>query len=208
MTADILRAPIIVTMGHVDHGKTTLLDRIRGSAIALKEPGAITQSISSTLIPRETIQKICGPLLQRFKFNITIPGLLLIDTPGHEAFTTLRKRGGSIADIAIVVIDVMEGLMPQTKESLEILKHFKTPFVVAVNKIDRIQGWRSEKDTFVENFDGQPDDVKADFETAFYKIVEQLSAEGFTAERFDRVTDFRTTVACVPISGKTGEGMR
>lgn len=207
MTADILRAPIIVTMGHVDHGKTTLLDRIRGSAIALKEPGAITQSISSTLIPRETILKICGKLLERFKFSITIPGLLLIDTPGHEAFTTLRKRGGSIADIAIVVIDVMEGLMPQTRESLEILKHFKTPFVVAVNKIDRIRGWKSEKDTFVENFDVQAEDVKADFETAFYKIAGQLSNEKFAAERFDRVTDFRTTVACVPISGKTGEGV-
>ncbi len=204
---EILRAPIIVTMGHVDHGKTTLLDRIRGSAVALKEPGAITQSISSTLIPKETIMKICGTLLEKFKFSISIPGLLLIDTPGHEAFTTLRKRGGSIADIAIVVVDVMEGLMPQTKESMDILKHFKTPFVVAVNKIDRIQGWRSGKESFIENFNEQPEDARADFEAAFYKVIEQLSAEGFSAERFDRLSDFRTTVACVPISGRTGEGV-
>jgi translation initiation factor 5B len=204
---EILRAPIIATLGHVDHGKTTLLDKIRGSAITLKEPGAITQSISSTLIPKDTILKISGSLLEKFKFQITIPGLLLIDTPGHEAFTTLRKRGGSIADLAIVVVDVKEGLMPQTKESLGILKQFKTPFVVVVNKIDRIHGWSSEKESFIENFNVQSEDVKNEFETLFYKIVEQMSTEGFVADRFDRITDFAKTIACVPISGKTGEGI-
>ena len=203
----MLRAPIIATLGHVDHGKTTLLDKIRGSAITLKEPGSITQSISSTLIPRDTIIKISGTLLEKFKFNIKIPGLLLIDTPGHEAFTSLRKRGGSIADVAIVVIDIKEGLMPQTKESFNMLKQFKTPFVIVVNKIDRIQDWTANKKSFIENFSEQTEDVKGIFEKMFYKLVEQLSYEGFIADRFDRIKDFSKTIAIVPISAKSGEGI-
>src|SRR3989338_1320758 len=98
-----IRSPICVVVGHVDHGKTTVLDTIRGSAVALKEPGAITQTISSTFIPKETIEKVCGTILQKFNFSVNVPGLLFIDTPGHEAFSTLRKRGGSIADLAILV---------------------------------------------------------------------------------------------------------
>jgi len=202
-----IRSPICVVVGHVDHGKTSLLDSLRGSAIVLKEPGAITQTISSTFIPKETIKKICGSLLEKFKFEIDVPGLLFIDTPGHEAFTTLRKRGGNIADLAILMVDINEGLMPQTIESIEILKNEKTPFLVAINKIDKVQGWRTVEKSFLKNYDEQGDNTKTMFEEKFYNVVSQLSQQGFGSDRFDRVTDFRTTAASIPISAKTGEGV-
>src|SRR3989344_254970 len=154
-----LRQPIVTILGHVDHGKTTLLDSIRKTAIAAKEAGGITQAIGTTEIPLETITRICGPLIEKFKFDVTVPGLLFIDTPGHEAFTTLRRRGGSIADFAIVVVDIIEGIMPQTRESIEILKETKTPFAIAVNKIDRISGWQTHDVSFLKNFAEQRKDV-------------------------------------------------
>lgn len=203
----MLRQPIIATLGHVDHGKTSLLDKIRQTSIAAKEVGGITQAIGTTEIPAEAIKEICGPLLQRFNFSINIPGLLFIDTPGHEAFTTLRRRGGSIADIAILVIDIVEGIMPQTEESIEILKETKTPFVVAVNKIDRIQGWLTKDAHFLDNYQQQTEHVQQLFEQDFYKIIADLNKYDFSADRFDRVTDFRKTVAAVPLSAKTGEGI-
>lgn len=203
----MLRQPIIAVLGHVDHGKTTLLDAIRKTVIATKEAGGITQAIGSTEIPAQTIKDLSGELLKKFKFEMTIPGLLLIDTPGHEAFTTLRKRGGSIADLSILVIDINEGIMPQSDESIEILRSTRTPFVVAVTKIDRIQGWRPESTSFLKNYEEQSDDVKGEFEKKFYGLVEQFSSRGFSVERFDRVNDFTKTVAAVPISAKTGEGV-
>jgi len=172
----------------------------------VNEAGGITQSISTTMIAKDIIAHICGSLLERFNFAINVPGLLFIDTPGHEAFSTLRKRGGSIADIAVLVIDINEGLMPQTIESIEILKSTKTPFVIAMNKIDRINGWVSG-DCFIENFPKQSDDVKGYFEQKFYQAIEQLERNSIKADRFDRVNDFKTTVAVVPLSAKTGEGI-
>ena len=136
-----LRQPIVCVLGHVDVGKTALLDKIRGTAVMLREPGTMTQHIGASFIPWSTLKKICGPLLKLIKAEIEIPGLLFIDTPGHEAFVNLRRRGGSIADIAILVIDVTEGFENQTYESIEILKARKTPFLVAANKIDKIPGW-------------------------------------------------------------------
>jgi len=183
-----------------------LLDKIRGTAIATREAGGITQSISTTMIAKNIIAHICGSLLERFNFAINVPGLLFIDTPGHEAFSTLRKRGGSIADIAVLVIDINEGLMPQTIESLEILKSTKTPFVIAMNKIDRINGW-VPGGCFIENFPKQSDDAKGIFEQKFYQAIGQLEKRGIKADRFDRIADFTTTVAAVPISAKTGEGI-
>ncbi len=162
----VLRQPIVAVLGHVDHGKTSILDSIRQTTIASKEAGGITQAIGTTEIPLETIENSCGSLLSRFRFKINVPGLLFIDTPGHEAFTTLRRRGGSIADLAILVVDINEGIMPQTKESIEILKSEKTPFVVAVNKIDRIDGWKSGA-CFLENFPAQKDEVKGEFEKKY-----------------------------------------
>lgn len=202
-----LRQPIITVLGHVDSGKTTLLDKIRQTAIAQKEAGLITQAIGTTAIPLETIHSVSGKLLERFKFEITVPGLLFIDTPGHEAFSTLRKRGGSIADIAVLVVDIAEGIMPQTIESIGILKDTKTPFVIAINKIDRVQGWLSGSDSFLENYHQQRDSVASDFENQFYHVVNQFSQRGLTADRFDRVTDFTKAIAAVPTSGRTGEGI-
>jgi translation initiation factor 5B len=204
----MIRQPIISVLGHVDSGKTTLLDCIRGTVVAKTEPGAITQAIGATNIPASTIKKICGPLLKKLKITLTIPGLLTIDTPGHESFTTLRMRGGSIADLAILVIDIQEGIMPQTDESLGFLRDFKTPFVVAVTKIDLIKGWTPKLGaSFSETFKNQSDFVKEMLEEKIYSIIAQLAERGYDAERFDRVTDFKKQIAVVPCSGKTGEGI-
>jgi translation initiation factor 5B len=205
----MLRQPIVTVLGHVDHGKTTLLDRIRQTAIASREAGGITQAIGTTEIPTDVIKTMCGHILDRFKFEINVPGLLFIDTPGHEAFTTLRKRGGGIADIAVLVIDIMEGIMPQTEESIRILKETKTPFIIALNKIDRIQGWIPSEDicSFAESLARQSENTKGKFEAEFYRIVGLFAEHGFSVERFDRVTDFTRTIAAVPVSGKSGEGI-
>lgn len=203
-----LRQPIVAVLGHVDHGKTTLLDRIRGTSVASREPGAITQWIGASLIPAETLKEICGPLLEKFKFKIAIPGLLFIDTPGHETFSNLRRRGGSAADIAVLVIDVMKGVEPQTIESIDILKARKTPFLVAANKIDMIPGWRPVEDApFLESFRKQPEAVKLELENKIYSLIGELSKLNFRSDRFDRVKNFRTHVAIIPTSAKTGEGI-
>ncbi len=203
-----IRQPIISVLGHVDHGKTTLLDKIRGTAVAAKEAGGITQHIGASEIPLDVIKEICGPLLEQLDVEITIPGLLFIDTPGHEAFTNLRRRGGALADIAILVVDVMEGVMPQTEEALRILRRYKTPFVVAANKVDRIPGWKSHEDApFTESFQKQSPEVQKRLEEKIYELIGQLHQHGFQAERFDRVRDFTRTVAIVPTSGITGEGI-
>jgi translation initiation factor 5B len=204
----MIRQPIVVTIGHIDHGKTTLLDKIRKTAVAAKEIGGITQSIGATEIPIETIKRICGELLEKLNIKLIIPGLLFIDTPGHEAFTAIRKRGSSIADLAILVIDVNEGFQEQTDECIRILKEFKTPFLVAATKIDKIDGWITyENSCFLESFSKQPEWVKENLDNAIYRLIGQLSERGFEAERFDRIKDFKTTVAIVPCSGITGEGI-
>ena len=204
-----MRQPIITVLGHVDHGKTTLLDKIRGTAVARKEPGEITQHIGASIVPASVLEKLSEPLKRFFpKLKIEIPGLLFIDTPGHELFASLRRRGGSVADMAILVIDVLEGVMPQTRESLLLLKERGVPFVVAANKIDRIEGWIPHPDTpFLESIREQPPRVVARLEEKIYGIVSQLYEYGYMAERFDRVKDYRKTVAIVPVSAKTGEGI-
>ncbi len=196
------REPIISVLGHVDHGKTTLLDWIRGSVVASREAGGITQHIGATDVPFEVVQEICGELLKKLKLKIQLRGLLFIDTPGHEAFTTLRKRGGSVADLAILVVDINDGLMPQTLEAIEILKQYKTPFIVAANKIDMIRGWVQN-----EAPQKQPEDVRAEFYNKFYTIVGKLSEKGFESDLYSQVSDFTKQVAIVPISAKTGEGI-
>ncbi|MFH1420607.1 MAG: translation initiation factor IF-2 [Candidatus Aenigmatarchaeota archaeon] len=202
-----IRSPIVTVLAHVDHGKTTLLDAIRHTTIATGEAGGITQLISTTKVPIEKIRDVAGQLIDKFKVKTDIPGLLFIDTPGHAAFTTMRQRGGAIADIAILLIDINEGIEPQTHECMDILKNIKTPFVVVINKIDKMQGWKKQDATFLSSFAQQNDDVKGDFEKRFYEILESLEMCGFPAERYDRVTDFTKKVAVVPISAKTGEGI-
>ncbi len=200
-----LRTPIVVVMGHVDHGKTTLLDKIRGTAVAKGEAGLITQHIGATEVPLDVVQDFCG---SHFGKEIEIPGLLFIDTPGHHAFTSMRSRGGSLADLAVLIVDVNEGFQPQTIESLSILKRFKTPFVVAANKMDRIGGWHTTTNApFAKSLKVQSERVSEILDTRLYELVGELYKYGFDADRYDRITDFTRTVGIVPISAITGEGV-
>ncbi|HIH11049.1 TPA: translation initiation factor IF-2, partial [Candidatus Woesearchaeota archaeon] len=192
----------------VDHGKTTLLDKIRSTIVASGEAGAITQAIGVSIIPMETIYKICGKLMDSLKGKITIPGLLAIDTPGHAAFASLRKRGGSLADIAILVVDINEGFKPQTIESLEILKANRVPFVVAVNKIDLLNRWKYDPTQYLlPNLAALDYQTQGEFEAKMYDLVAKLNALGLQAERFDRVEDYTKQIALVPLSARTGQGI-
>jgi len=203
-----IRQPIVCVLGHVDTGKTLLLDQVRKSSVQAREAGGMTQHIGASFFPVETLVEICGPLLERLKTEIQIPGLLVIDTPGHEAFANLRKRGGGVADIAILVIDVLKGFEAQTYESLDILKARKTPFLVAANKIDRLPGWKSEpSEPFLKSYQGQDPYVRQDLDERLYAIMGTFSRLGFRADRFDKISDFTRTAAMVPTSAKTGEGI-
>ncbi|RLE82469.1 MAG: translation initiation factor IF-2 [Thermoprotei archaeon] len=203
-----IRSPIVVVLGHVDVGKTTLLDKIRGTAVALKEPGTMTQHIGASFLPWRALEKICGPLLRFIKTDIKIPGLLVIDTPGHEAFVNLRRRGGSIADIAILVIDINRGFEQQTYESIEILKVRKTPFLIAANKLDKLPGWKSHPGkSFIESVRLQKEDVVVRLEERLYSIIDEMRRLGFRSDRYDRIRDFTKVVAIVPTSAITGEGI-
>jgi len=203
-----IRSPIVSVLGHVDHGKTTLLDYIRGGAMAQKEAGGITQHIGGTEIPMEVIETISGDLLKKLDIRETMPGLYFIDTPRHEAFTTLRKRGGALADLAILIVDIKEGFKPQTYEALNILKTFKTPFVVAASKIDKIYGWETHKDLlFIQSYKKQASNVQEKLDSGIYELVGVLHEEGFESERFDRVENFAKQISIIPISAKTGEGI-
>ncbi|KUG15042.1 translation initiation factor 2 [hydrocarbon metagenome] len=200
-----IRTPIVAVLGHVDHGKTSLLDRIRGSSVVSSEDGSITQHIGATIVPIEAIRRMSGSME---KMPLNVPGLLFIDTPGHHAFTTLRARGGALADMAILVVDISQGFQPQTLEALQILRNCRTPFVVAATKIDRIHGWKPQKDQpFLASFARQNDRVREVVETKLYEMVARLSELGFSCERFDRVSDFQRNLAIVPVSAHTGEGI-
>jgi len=201
-----IRQPVVSVLGHVDHGKTKLLDKIRGTAVGDREAGAITQHIGATEVPIERIYQMCGSIIGKKRFSV--PGLLFIDTPGHQAFTSLRARGGSLADLAVLVIDIREGIMPQTIESIHILRQYKTPFVIVLNKIDTIDGWISVEDRpFIVAEKEQQEHTRQVFEEHMYNVVSQLSQNGVFADRYDRIDDFTKAVALVPISAKTGEGV-
>ena len=203
-----IRSPIVSVLGHVDHGKTTLLDYIRGSTIADKEAGGITQHIGATEIPNDTIEEICGNFISRLTIKDLIPGLFFIDTPGHAAFTSLRKRGGALADLAVLIVDINDGFKPQTYEALNILKMYRTPFIVVANKIDMLFGWEThERASFKESFEKQAQSVKQDLDTKIYEIVGTLHKEGFQSERFDRVSNFASQISIIPISARSGEGI-
>lgn len=202
----MMRQPIVTICGHVDHGKTSLADAIRGTKVAEKEAGKITQKISFTSFPSEYIKKGCF-LLDKYNIPVKIPGFLLIDTPGHQAFTNLRKRGGSLADLAIVVISIVDGIMPQTSEVLQILKQNKTPFIVALNKIDSISGWRKQDEDIKKNLEMQSIHTQQEFQEKMYKITSALESHGFKSELFFNLKDFTQKVCLVPISAKTKEGL-
>lgn len=199
-----IRQPIVSVLGHVDHGKTTFLDKVRGTAVQEREAGAITQHIGATEVPLDALREACSELGCEIDFSL--PGLLFIDTPGHHSFVNLRSRGGSLADLAVLIVDINDGFMPQSLESLEILKREKTPFVVAANKLDKIPGWRSEDRPFVKNLQDQSQDAKDRMTDALYDMIGDLYDKGFSADRYDRVSNFSENIGIVPMSALTGEG--
>jgi translation initiation factor 5B len=203
---DALRTPIVAVLGHVDHGKTSLLDKIRGSAVSEGEAGAITQHIGATAVPLDTISGIAGSLVDPDDFDL--PGLLFIDTPGHHSFSTLRSRGGALADIAVLVVDVNDGFQPQTEEAIDILKRTGTPFIVAANKIDTTPGWNPQEGEPIQvTYEAQSDRARSRLDENLYEIIGQLSDSGFSADLYWRVQDFQANVGVVPVSAVTGEGV-
>lgn len=203
-----LRQPIVVVLGHVDSGKTSLLDNVRGTAVQAREVGGITQHIGASFLPVQTIKEITGPLYAKLvKTEAAIPGLLVIDTPGHEVFANLRTRGGSAADIAIVVVDVNKGFEAQTIESMDILKKRRVPFVIALNKLDMVAGWRTSTRFISEDVKRQDAAVQTLLDEKIYSVVGILSRLGYPSEAFWRVTDFTKEVAIVPVSARTGVGI-
>ncbi len=201
-----LRTPIVAVLGHVDHGKTTLLDTIRGSAVQEGEAGAITQHIGATAVPLDTIGEMAGSLVDPADFDL--PGLLFIDTPGHHSFSTLRARGGALADIAVLVVDVNDGFQPQTVEALDILQRTQTPFVVAANKVDTVPGWNPQARVPIQqSIEAQSDRAENDLNTKLYEIIGKLSDNGFSADMYWRVQNFRGNIGVVPVSAMTGEGI-
>ena len=204
-----IRQPIVSVLGHVDSGKTSLLDKVRGTGVQEREAGGITQHIGASFLPVETIQKICGPLYEKLsKVEHKIPGILVIDTPGHEIFTNLRSRGGSAADIAILVVDANRGFQPQTNESLKILESRKVPFVVALNKTDMVSGWKDTETQFISSsIEKQNPEVQAFLDEKIYDVVTALSVLGYQSEAFYRINDYKKEIAIVPVSAKTGVGI-
>ena len=199
----------MAVLGHVDSGKTSILDKIRGTGVQGREAGGITQHIGASFLPDETIEKICGSLYEKLGNTETkIPGLLVIDTPGHEVFTNLRARGGSAADIAILVVDINRGFQPQTNESLKILESRKVPFVVALNKVDMISGWQKSDIPYISQaIKKQITPVQTTIDEQIYNVVGALSILGYQSEAFYRVQDFKKEISIVPVSARSGVGI-
>ncbi|HXY56085.1 MAG TPA: translation initiation factor IF-2 [Nitrososphaerales archaeon] len=203
-----MRQPVVVILGHVDSGKTSLADSLRGTGVQAREVGGITQEIGASFFPMDTLKEICGPLLDRAGGELQVPGLLMIDTPGHAVFSNLRIRGGSAADIAILVVDVLKGLENQTLESIDILKQRRVPFLVALNKIDMINGWRKgSKGALLQVMKEQPPQWNDELEERLYNVVGGLSRLGFQSDAYYRVKDFRQQVSVVPVSARARIGM-
>jgi len=202
-----IRQPIVTVCGHVDHGKTSILDSIRGTCVQGGEAGGITQKISFTSYPSNQIKKSCS-LIEKSGLKLDIPGFLFIDTPGHAAFTNLRKRGGSLADLAILVIDINEGIKPQTAEVIQILKLHKTPFIIALNKIDNISSWQTNKNKGIkESIETQAINVKNNFDEKYFTLIGSLNSYGFDSDLFYNISDFTKKIALVPCSARTKEGL-
>jgi translation initiation factor 5B len=207
MTETQIRQPIVTVCGHVDHGKTSILDCLRGSCVQEGEKGGITQKISFTTYPSSQL-KISCPLIEKSGIKLDIPGFLLIDTPGHAAFTNLRKRGGSLADLAILVIDINEGIKPQTAEVIQILKLNKTPFLIALNKIDNISGWRSNLNKPLKtSIESQATNVKQTFDERYMTLIGSLNSYGFDSDLYYNISDFTKKIALIPCSARTKEGI-
>lgn len=203
-----LRAPVICVLGHVDTGKTKILDKLRHTHVQDGEAGGITQQIGATNVPLEAINEQTKMIKNFDRENVRIPGMLIIDTPGHESFSNLRNRGSSLCDIAILVVDIMHGLEPQTIESINLLKSKKCPFIVALNKIDRLYDWKKSPDSDVAaTLKKQKKNTKDEFEERAKAIIVEFAQQGLNAALFYENKDPRTFVSLVPTSAHTGDGM-
>ena len=205
---DDLRSPILCVLGHVDTGKTKLLDKIRRTNVQDGEAGGITQQIGATYMPMDQIKIKTAELNKSLKLELKVPGLLVIDTPGHESFTNLRSRGSGLCDIAILVVDIMHGLEPQTIESINLLRSRKTPFIVALNKVDRLYDWKVCKNSPIRKaLAAQKKYVIEEFENRSGKILGELMEQGLNAALYYDNDDYRRVVSVVPTSAMTGEGV-
>ena len=203
-----IRQPIVVVLGHVDSGKTSLLDKIRGTAVQSRESGGITQHIGASFFPTETLETLCGDLFTKFGREINLPGLLVIDTPGHAVFSNLRNRGGSAADIAILIVDIMKGFEPQTIESLDILRRLKVPFIVALNKLDTLPGWNNTSNsTLTQSLKNIDKNLSYELDNRIYAVVTELSKQTIQSEAYFRIKDPQKEVSIIPVSAKSGEGI-
>jgi translation initiation factor 5B len=208
-TPDYLRSPIICILGHVDTGKTKILDKIRRTNVQDGEAGGITQQIGATYFPMAAVKKETTKLAEGRALEYNVPSLLIIDTPGHESFTNLRSRGSSLCDIAILVVDIMHGLEPQTRESIDLLKLRKTPFIVALNKIDRLYDWDAQNGNCPtrDSMARQRSHVLEEFKQRTKAVQLEFAEIGFNTSLYWENDDVRRTISIVPTSAITGEGM-
>ena len=203
----MLRSPICTVLGHVDAGKTSLLDMLRESNVQKKEAGGITQKIGTTFMKKESIEEITKEINKEIK----IPGIIYVDTPGHECFSAIRLCGLLISDIIIIIVDIFKGLEQQTIECINLLHEYKKPFIIAVNKIDRLNGWKSNTpnmSTCLKNvLKNQNKNTLSILDDHINKICNQLSSYGFHSSLYYKNNDIKYTISIVPISAKLGFGL-
>ena len=204
-----MRSPIVCVLGHVDAGKTHLLDKIRSSSIHAGEAGNITQQIGASYVPIDTIIKHTKHMDEQFinKLEYKVNGLIFIDTPGHEPFTNMRTRGSNLCDIAVLVVDILVGIQKQTLECIKMLIKTKKLFVIALNKVDLLYGWKSTKDESIRNgLKIQNKDILLKYESRVRHIWTQFQELGYNTALYYKNKNFEH-ISMVPISAITGEGL-